>query len=471
MTNRKTIARFLATVIGIVACTMVGAVPAAVAQSCIQDVWQDHGNKQGLTCTANDVSLASVTNICIKVEPPGGPLDLNGDGCKDENTCFGGQDVTFEADFTMPLTAQARYDLGLYTSKNGISALTGECNASVVTEANSTTFDNQDAAPDVCGDITDASNPQIITGTITVPCTDTNDDGKLNLPWCTTWRQPGANEVCDSEIFESAETFDAYPGSPSKCNCGVLDIDIFLETASITVIKSVNPTTVPETGGVVEYMVSVTNNAIVSDVTLDELTDSIYDNITTSGHDGITATTCTLATIDAGATYNCTFNVTMGAADEGTLVDDTVTACGTDEFGHTNLCDEDDATVTYTDVQTDPALEKVAASTQAVAVDVMYTVSVTNHSTVDDLTLNTLFDNRFLDITSVQGNVLSTNCGVPQVITPGGTYNCAFVGRIITTGTHVNTVDGSATDDDGVTYGAPPLQDSASVTITVTLDQ
>ena len=43
---------------------LVGAQPAS-AQTCIQDVWQAHGNTQNLTCTANDVTLSSVTNVCV----------------------------------------------------------------------------------------------------------------------------------------------------------------------------------------------------------------------------------------------------------------------------------------------------------------------------------------------------------------------------------------------------------------------
>jgi hypothetical protein len=432
----------------------------------MQDVWQAHGNSQGLNCTANDVTLASATNICV---------DDGAGGCKVNNTCVAGQPVTFRADFTMPLTAQARYDLGLYIATDGggsDGAYTGACIANVVTIANSSTFYQGDPSPpDLCGDINAAHNPQVIRQTITTQCVDTNGDGKLNLPWCTSWRQPGANEVCDSTTASpptTAANFDAYPGSPSKCNCGTLDVNIFLETATIEVTKTASPTTVPETGGTVTYAVSVKNLATVVSVTLDELTDDIYGDITTTGHDGITATTCTLATIAAGDTYNCTFTVSMGPGDTGDTIHDTVTACGTDSQNHTGLCDDDDALVTYTDVSTDPSLEKTAHATQAVRVDVQFLVAVTNNSTLDTLTLSSLSDDKFGSITSVQGNVISTTCSTPQVLGPSATYNCSFVGRITSTGLHTDVVSGAATDDDGVNYGAPPLQDSADVNITVT---
>lgn len=460
---------------------------AVLAQSCIQDVWQAHGNGQSLTCTANDVSLSSVTDICVHVTPFG-PQDPDGDGCQNPNadgklTCVSGQPFTFTADFTMPLTAQARYDLGLYIATDGggsDGALTGACAANVVTSGNSDTFLQKDASPDICGDIDAAHNPQVIHQTITTTCSDTNDDGKVNLPWCTSWRQPGSNEVCDSATFSTASAFDAFPGSPSKCNCGTLDLDVFTETASITVDKVATTPTVFETGGSVTYSVAVTNNAQVSSVTLDSLIDDLYGDITTTGHNGITATTCTLATIPtesvdaANNPYTCEFTVTVGPGDTGATIDDIVTACGTDQFGHSNICDDDPAQVTYVDVTTTPALVKTATTTTGVRVDVQFTVVVTNNSTVDTLTLNTLSDDVFGSITAPHAaaggfkEVVSTNCATGGTIAPNSNYSCTFVGRLDSTGLHTDTVTGGATDDDQVSYGAPALQDNASVNITVT---
>ena len=97
-----------------------------------------------------------------------------------------------------------------------------------------------------------------------------------------------------------------------------------------------------------------------------------------------------------------------------------------------------------------------------------FLVAVTNNSTVDDLTLNSLTDNVFGDITSVHDNVLSTSCAAGGTIAPEGTYGCSFVGRLTSAGLHTDIVSGSATDDDNVSYGAPPLQDNAQVNISVT---
>ena len=83
---------------------------AAFAQTCINDVWKAHGNKQNVTCTAGDVNLSSATNIDITT---GGEC-VNG-VC----SCFATQTVTFTADFRMDLTAEARYDVGFYLATDG----------------------------------------------------------------------------------------------------------------------------------------------------------------------------------------------------------------------------------------------------------------------------------------------------------------------------------------------------------------
>lgn len=443
---------------------------ALAENNCIQNVWAAHGNSQSLTCTANDVTLSSASNICVS--------DGQG-GCKPQNACDASGSVTFTADFTMPLTAQTRYDIGLYLAADGggsDGALTGACNDLVATAQNAAIpgrFINLDRAPDVCGDIDAAHNPQVIRATITAACQGVN--GQVAIPFCTSWRQPGSNEVCDSTTFSTSATWDSFPGSPSKCNCGTLLVDIFIETASINVTKTALTPTVAETGGSVMYQVDVQNLASEASVTADTLIDNLYGDVTTTGHDGITDTTCDeLPPIPPGETRSCTFTVSMPASNSGNTVTDIVTVCGTDSFGHTNLCDSDDAVVTYTDVSTNPSLSKSATSTSAVRIDVNYTVVVTNNSTLDTLTVGSLNDDKFGDITTkhAAGNgfeeVVDTLCASGATLQPGAIYQCSFVGRITQAGLHKNTVTGTATDDDGVQYGASELTDDASVNISIT---
>jgi len=474
---------------------LVAPQPASAQGTCIEDVWKAHGNKQGLNCTAQDVTLSSAGNIKIST---GGSCDAQTGVCK----CNSGQTVTFTADFEMDLTADTRYDVGFYiatgsgSGQNG--AVTGQCSATASLAGNTPAgnFINLDPATpptsDVCGDITGplgtAHNPLFVTASISTEC-KAGPSGKLELPFCTTWRQPGSNELCKG-TGNGTSTNDVYPGSPSKCNCGTLVVDILVDTAKIKVTKDVlAPGTVPETGGEATYTVKVENTASVADLILDSLADDKYGDITTvhaagGGFLEVTATTCKAdndpatcqvgQTLPAGGSCTCTFKGVVPAGDAGGTFTDKVTGCGHDNFGHTGLCSTDDAVVTYTDVPEPPKLSKTATG-KSCRIDVTYTVVVTNTSAQDKLKLNTLNDDIYGNITQVQGNVINTTCGVappngagalPFDISPSSNYTCTFVGRISSCNTTVkDTVTGTATDDDGASYTP---SDDETVVVTVT---
>ena len=105
--------------------TAVGLTNTALAQQdaptvingCMLDVYSTIDN-QGLNCTANDISIAGVSNINI--------VD---DGC-----AFPGDTVTFDFTAEVLLTAQDRHDLGIYFAldgdPNGDGALSGQCSIS-----------------------------------------------------------------------------------------------------------------------------------------------------------------------------------------------------------------------------------------------------------------------------------------------------------------------------------------------------
>jgi hypothetical protein len=177
---------------------------------------------------------------------------------------------------------------------------------------------------------------------------------------------------------------------------------------------------------------------------------------------------------------------TVPPGDTGGTFTDTVTACGTDQNGTTNICDDDDAVVTYTDVPQPPELSKTVTGAACV-VDVTYAVVVTNKSAQDTLTLSSLTDNKYGSITQthaanasctgsdpagVCGQVVSTTCGqaagagiLPATIATSGNYTCQFVGRITSCNTSLtDIVTGGATDDDGASYTPTG---TATVTVTV----
>ena len=471
------------------------AASALTANVCMQTNYTNHGLSQTLGCTANDVRVATATNIDVV---SGGECHTEGTPPVKVCTCNQGGTVTFSADYKIELTAQARYDIGVYFGVDGDSnndgALTGACKLTTLDSTNSSNFINLDptltpankAQPnDVCGDIDAAHNPQLLHLTLATACTPDPVTGNLKLPNCTSWRESGANTSCE-------QASDAYPGSPSKCNCEPgFTVAIFVETATLEVQKTVAPLIVAETGGSVVYSVSVKNLSQQATLTLDSLTDDKYGNIT-SVHDNITATTCVPdgitstceigGTIAAGATCSCTFTADVPAGDAGGTYTDIVTAVGTDSFGHTGLMDDDDATVTYTDVPENPSLTKTASALNC-QIDTTYDVVVKNNSAQDVLTLNTLTDDKFGDITTTHAAgafeaVTSTTCGqaapgpgtLPAQIAASGTYPCSFVGRITSCSVvHQNTVTGTAKDDDGASYDKNSgLSGSATVTISVT---
>jgi hypothetical protein len=203
------------------------------------------------------------------------------------------------------------------------------------------------------------------------------------------------------------------------------------------------------------------------------LADDKYGNITTvhaagGGFLAVTQTDCSVPqTIAASGSYSCTFVGTVPPGNTGGTFTDIVTACGTNVANPNPICKSDDATVTYSDVPQAPSLAKAATGFQC-QIDVTYTVVVTNNPGADPtpspLLLSTLSDSPYGDITTVQGNVISTDCSVPQTIAPSGNYTCHFVGRINSCDTMLtDTVTGSGTAE-GVTY---PLSGSATVTIKV----
>jgi len=466
---------------------------AASAQSCIQEVWTAHGNNQRLQCTANDVTLSSATNINIIT---GGSCDPVTGVC----SCFAGQNVTFTADFQMDLTADTRYDVGFYIATDGDpnddGALTGQCSATASLAGNTPAgnfinLDNPSQPGDVCGDITGpfntAHNPLFVNAQITTQCPLTPGE-TLQLPFATTWRQPGSNQVCDG-TGNSAQTNDVFPGSPSKCNVGTLSIPIISITTTIDVTKDALTPSVPETGGSATYSVTVSNTSTI-DVTLRSLTDNPYGDITTvhglpNAPLSVTATTCVAdanpatcqvgGTIAAGGSCSCTFTGNVPPGDfGGPDFPDTVTACADNVTNPTDVCDTDPAAVAYTDVSSPPTLTKTA-SNAVCQIDVTYNVVVNNTNGLDTLTLNTLIDDVYGNITSVQGNIQSTTCGqaapsgpgvLPFVIPVAGNYSCSFVGRINSCNTTVlDTVTGGTVDADGVPFTP---SDTATVVVTVT---
>src|SRR5512139_1780060 len=155
----------------------------------------------GLNCTGNDVSIARVTNIVI-----------NDDGC-----AYPGDTVDFTATFEVKLTATERHDIGIYFAIDGDpnkdGAITGNCSINTLPYTPDSPWvdldgtndpypggHNPSGVQDTCGDIDTTHNPLYPVIRIVTRCIDPDNDGYLNLPYCTSWRQPGDNDLCTSPL-------------------------------------------------------------------------------------------------------------------------------------------------------------------------------------------------------------------------------------------------------------------------------
>jgi hypothetical protein len=434
---------------------------AIVAGTCMEDNWHQAGNKQGLQCTANDVSIAKASNIRDPITKQ--PITV----------CNAGQPLSFLADFTVQLTSQTRFDIGLYFAidgdPNGDGALTGTCSENVITPLvnglGSHDFINLDpSATDTCGDIDSADNPQIVTVLVSNVLCQAGANGMLSLPNCTSWREPGSIIACTGPA-------DAYPGSPSKCNCDQgFTVPVFVETGSIAVTKAASPASLPEPGGAFTYTVGIQNTAQFTTVTINSICDDKYGTIAGSGCPAgtvgsISSTTCTVPIVLAPqqVATPCTFTANFTSNDPASLTD-TVTASGVDQNGKP-VSNHASAQVAVTDVP--PTAMIVKSLNSLLCSTVRYNVSVQNTSKFDALNLTALSDSAFGDITMVQGSVVATTCSVTNVSIPvgGPPYTCTFDANFCGN-THTDTITGTINDGEGHTI--TPVSNTLTVTTSAT---
>ena len=208
---------------------------------------------------------------------------------------------------------------------------------------------------------------------------------------------------------------------------------------NISITKTPNPISVPETGGSVTFSIQITNNTAEA-ITLDSLTDSVFGNLNGLG------TCATGAAIAGNSNYSCSFSQNIS----GTVASphsNTATVQVSDN--ETNSASTNDsATVNFTDVLPNITVNKssVETSVDEPGGNVTYTFEVLNNTT-EAITLQSLDDNQFGDLNG-QGT-----CTTPQNIAGNSSYTCSSTHNIIGNigDTHTNTVTADVTDDEGNT--------------------
>jgi len=253
----------------------------------------------------------------------------------------------------------------------------------------------------------------------------------VDVPADLTTIEPNTATVSSTSID------DTTGNNSSTCTNGITGI------TAIAVTKTVNPTSVSEPGGTVTFTVVVENTGNVV-LTLTSLIDDIHGDLNGQGNISLPAS------IPVGGSFAGSFSATV-SGNAGDVETDTVTATATGE-GKT-VSAEDSATVTITDTPSSIAVTKTANPTSVAEPGdiVTFTVIVENTSTVDNVTINSLIDNQFGDI--------SGDCvpALPATLAPGETITCSFSEYVSGNAgeTHTNIATASGTDDDGI-----PLEES-----------
>jgi uncharacterized repeat protein (TIGR01451 family) len=214
----------------------------------------------------------------------------------------------------------------------------------------------------------------------------------------------------------------------------------------VSVTKTANPTSVPETGGNVTFTFQVENTG-VQDVTLTSLTDDVFGDLNGQG-DCVTG-----GLIPIGGSYTC--SMTTFLTGDPLVPHVNVATATVEDGGGTDFTDTDDATVTFTVVGA-PGLTLVKTAldaSYAAPGDVLdYQLVATNSGTVD-LTNVTIVDPLLgaLSCTPAQGSTL----------TPGATMTCTGSYTVtqadVDAGSVVNVATADSNETDPVTDGETVL--------------
>jgi uncharacterized repeat protein (TIGR01451 family) len=266
------------------------------------------------------------------------------------------------------------------------------------------------------------------------------DPGDFYTCSFTEWVSGTAGDTVVNWITANASDDDGNSDEVSD-DAGVEIQDV---EPNVSVEKTADPTIVPETGGVITYLITITNTGSV-DIDVLTLVDDRFGDLTGR---------CSLPIygLVPFASFTCPIMEWISGT-AGDIHTNTVIVSAEDEQGN-QVGDEDDASVEFSDVLPDITVVKTAAPTvvSELGGDVTYTVVVTNNAPIP-VTLDSLVDDVFGPLQGAAGST----CSVPQTLAPtgdpGDEYSCEFTETV--SGEpgvpHINTVTASASDGDGNT--------------------
>jgi len=220
----------------------------------------------------------------------------------------------------------------------------------------------------------------------------------------------------------------------------------------IEVEKSADPEEVDEPGANVTFTFVVDNTSTTDPVTINELFDSIYGDLNGLG------TCLTPQDIPVGGTYECEITEFV-SGNAGAMITNVLTVTGVDDDGGV-VSGSDDADVTINDLPSSILVTKTAGLDEVPASggEVEFTVDIANTSVADVVTINTVIDDVFGDV--------SASClpALPVDLNPGDALQCVFV-EVVSgdhTADHRNVVTATGVDDDDV-----PVEDDDDAEIDI----
>jgi len=465
------------------------------------------GNPPALNCTANDVEITKVDPVnaseeCTLGETFTFPADV---------TVKTNANERWDVTFYLPLTEQ---DPDVVHVPAGVGTPPGPVtleHCSIILPKGGTSGETADVDldGDECGDITKAFGPDEYTLeniNVTMICLDADNDNRADFTYCAAW---------DNIERDNCTVGDDYPGqipnNKSKCNCDTFNIDVFINPDPPAITKTLTSTnTRTEPGGTYNFSLSFTNPNANTSIFLTSLSDEVdvADNGTynEAGDESLnlwggnpaldlntegvylTATNCAQPAnggeILPSATYSCEFTVHIVDFDlpddqSPELYDDVIRLTLEDKNGDdvTNgetcpagligvagqFCSNEKA-VQVTNLPPTITVVKTASPTQVPesGATVTYTVRVNNTSANYDspMTLTSLMDDKFGDLTAIAG----TTCATGGSIAFGSFYECRFDQFISGTGagSHTNVATAKAIDNE-----ADEASDSDDATVQI----
>ena len=251
---------------------------------------------------------------------------------------------------------------------------------------------------------------------------------------------------CDDEesggnLQTRTATFELAAGE--QITCVFTNAQQTVGKGSISVSKSVSPTSLKEPGGSVTYSVTITNTSNVN-VTITSVVDNRFGSLENVAGGNPALCFDVPINLPPGASSSCSFPKTLtGVA--GTPHVNTVTASGNDEFANP-VSASDDARVDFTSRLIDLVVVKNASSPTPLNGTVSYSLTVTNKGP-DTATDVQLADPAPAGITYLTATPSQGSCALgPALVTcnlgtiaPGQTVSIAITAKATAVGTHVNT--------------------------------